>query len=254
MRNLIRNFFTVLWGSTHLLSNPYRKSIRHAFSLIELLVVITIISVLAAFLLPALEEAVAASRRISCQSNLQQQYIGLLQYLDEFDGSAPPYWRNPNLTYEGFLTRTGILEASKDEEQQTIFVCPDLIPADFDNKWSVPEYICHYTMNMYISGYKGTNSGWTAATVQVYETNKPSLRLFLAETHIQRYAGQLYVGCGFYQSVPEIYTNRLFKIGGYHEGSVDVEASFYDYWHNWSPNGLYCDGHTETRIAPWQPR
>ena len=62
---------------------------KRAFTLIELLVVIAIIAILASILFPVFGRARENARRSSCQSNLKQIGLGIIQYTQDYDETFP---------------------------------------------------------------------------------------------------------------------------------------------------------------------
>ena len=60
------------------------RAVVQAFTLIELVVVIAVISILAALLLPALNRAKAAADSAGCKSNLRQIMLGMSMYVQDY--------------------------------------------------------------------------------------------------------------------------------------------------------------------------
>jgi len=108
---------------------------KRAFTLVELLVVITIIGILIALLLPAVQAAREAARRISCTNNLKQLGLALHNYhaaLGSFPcGAAVGY-----LTTSSSGTPTGTREGWR------VYVLPYIEQGNVHDQFDTEASIC----------------------------------------------------------------------------------------------------------------
>jgi len=129
-----------------------RRGKGQGFTLVELLIVITLIGLLAGLLFPALTAAFDAGNNLTCQNNLKEIASAVLAYAAQHHGRIPPavvleesddmkgvWWCNL-LVRGGYISAENTVNLNEDErtEEPTILLCPAGIDKHLKT-WSNPE-------------------------------------------------------------------------------------------------------------------
>lgn len=163
-----------------MLSNTQiNNKIKRGFTLVELLVVISIIAMLLSILLPSLQKARDAARGTVCGARQKQLGLGLMAYAENFDGYIPPYstkfkkgaqkgepeglWisndgkrRYPNLKVEEEYWYA-ILYVTKGLEDRDVFFCPGSIPNNNSGNKDIQKQNLEKTVSAWTLGLREWN-------------------------------------------------------------------------------------------------
>jgi prepilin-type N-terminal cleavage/methylation domain-containing protein/prepilin-type processing-associated H-X9-DG protein len=229
---------------------------RRGFTLIELLVVIAIITILTAILFPVFATARAKARQATCQSNLKQIGMGILQYTQDFD-EVMPYAANhadcgtstANYCQNGLPAIFGTLDIWWPQTvgpyiakivtngynggtfgDQTVFVCPE-VPTTYAGYFNP---ISDYTPN----DSTGTNSLNGYGIMAVADANFGSQpQMPMPISHIQRPSEIIAIAEQWrtLNQIPEVVPKPFWN---------GPQVGEYDF-HNGGSNSLYVDGHVK---------
>jgi len=155
------------------------KKTTSAFTLIELLVVIAIIAILAAILFPVFGRARENARRTTCQSNLKQIGLGIMQYVQDYDETmVPGYQGAASPTGNAYLVPWHHLVQPYVKSFQ-LFRCPSNLTPETTSQWirddsgTTPRIAISYKANggnYYDGSY---NERWASAPLRNTHAIRP---------------------------------------------------------------------------------
>lgn len=137
---------------------------RKKFTLIELIVIISIIATLAGLLVPALHMAQEKTRTIFCMNNMKQLGIALQLYVGDYDGNLPNI---RNVKEDGSFEFWQQKLVNADFISWEALLCPDstqAMPSFYRNQWETETfdkyalYNCGYGLNYKVLGDQGNTS------------------------------------------------------------------------------------------------
>jgi len=176
-----------------------RRSNPHAFTLIELMVVVAVIALMIGILLPALGSARASTRAVFCESNIKQLALGWTMYADDNRGSPMPhlqttsadrkYWYGSEIVESQSLDHTtGSISPylSSSLGDNSVFECPDQREGTYRNQGQFNTFTSTYGYNAY--GLTPATTGYHTLlgqrAVKLHQVERPSTLVLFADSLI----------------------------------------------------------------------
>lgn len=189
-----------------IINRRWRRFVRRDFSLIELLVVISIMAIMVSMLLPALGQARRIAYKISCSSNLHQMGIAVQMYVNEY-GYFPR-------AYQSATSRWVDQIKPYVNKSSALYVCPE-DPVKAACSWDSSIFLS-YGVNC--SKFSGKNDYSFWYHVKSNRVKSVSGTIYITDCEPGKYY------CGSAATYPVPYVEYRHK--------------------NLTFNAMFCDGHT----------
>lgn len=145
------------------------RTVRPGFTLLEVLVVVTLIGLLAAILLPSLSRVRQQTRRAVCMGNLQQIGTAILSYRQQYREVFPVARAIPGPWVDAGVDDPPLPAALRNElaPDSGVYACPG------DNGYVYPLSGISYIYNTTLSGRRPRDSWYHQGPLRLTETDIP---------------------------------------------------------------------------------